>query len=136
MHAFYRIFTRVRSSVISIKRHCLGALDKEIKMVESQIKAFEAIDLCNAQPDSNEVRSLNNKYRALLRQSNSRWAQRTRLNWIDGEDLNSSFFYKSVRLCRHYNCISSIRDAEGNNLSEKLNWKYPHWSFLDSLEEH
>lgn len=37
MHAFYHTLARVRSSVISIKQHSMGVLDKEIKMVESQI---------------------------------------------------------------------------------------------------
>lgn len=37
MHALYHIFARVRSSIISNKQLSLGALDKEINFVESQI---------------------------------------------------------------------------------------------------
>lgn len=49
MHAFYHIISRVRSSVLSTKQHGLGALDKEIKLVESQIQALEENDLISAQ---------------------------------------------------------------------------------------
>lgn len=65
-----------------------------------------------------EIRSLYNRYRALLRQSHKRWAQNSRLNWIDGGDPNSAFFHRSVRVRRHHNFISSIKDFEGNTVLE------------------
>lgn len=89
-------------------------------MVESQIQALEANDLNNASADSTKMRSLHNKYRALLRQNHRRWAQRNRLNWIDGGDLNSSFFHRSVRLRRHHNFISFIKDSDVNTFSKRL----------------
>lgn len=75
MHALYHILARIRESVISLKQKGLGALDVEIKQVESQIQSLEVNDSNNHGVDFDLFRNLHNKYRALLRQHHSRWAQ-------------------------------------------------------------
>lgn len=85
------------------------------------------------QSDSSEIICLHNKYRALLRQSHIKWAQHSRLNWIDSGDLNFSFFHRSVRLRRHHNFVSTFRDTEGNDISDNtqiLNTFIDHFSTL------
>lgn len=118
MHAFYHILARVRHNVNLIKHQGLGALDQEIKFVESQLQALDVDVTSNPFYESDQVRALQHKYRALLRQNHCRWAQRSRLNWIIDGDMNSTFFHKSVRIRRHNNLISSLLDSEGNLVSD------------------
>lgn len=74
MNAFYQLLIRVRSNVLSIKQYGLGALEKEIKIVESQIQALEVNHANSILYNSTDVRIIHNKYRAFLRQNHNRWA--------------------------------------------------------------
>lgn len=110
MHAFYHILASVKANVIAIKQQGLGALEMEIKIIESQIQALEGNDSNNSLLDSTEYRSLCNRYTALLRQNHSRWRLRTKMNWIIDGDMNSFFFHKSVIIHRDHDFIANVMD--------------------------
>ncbi|XP_039119691.1 uncharacterized protein LOC120255989 [Dioscorea cayenensis subsp. rotundata] len=122
MHAFFHVLARVRRSVCAIRHLGLGALDKEIKSIEVQLQALEVDDRLSSCMDPVSFRELQNRYRALLRQYHSRWAQKSRLNWVMSGDMNSAFFHRSVRVRRHHNSISSISDNKGGcfNVPEQI----------------
>lgn len=58
MHARYHILARVKHNVNSNKQQGLGALDKEIKHVESQLQALDVNDSNISQVDSVFLKSL------------------------------------------------------------------------------
>lgn len=121
MHAFYHILARVRRNVCSIKQYGMGAFDSKVKNIEVQLQALEASDSNNSCIDFDSFRSLQNKYRALLRQNHSRLAQRSRLNWITSGDMKFALFHRSIRIRRHHNFISSILDNNGGRYND--NWQ-------------
>lgn len=98
MHGFYHIIARIRAQINSIKHYSLGSLERDIKNLEVHIQALDVNDLNNALIDLQIDRSLHNNYRALLRQHHNRCTQTSRLNWISGGDMTSSFFHKITRI--------------------------------------
>lgn len=74
MHAFYHVLAWVRRGIGSIRQHGLGTLDMEIRNIEGQLQALEVGDMLGSYVDLDSFRSLQNRYRALLRQNHSRWA--------------------------------------------------------------
>lgn len=71
MHAFYHVLAHIRKGVCSIRKNGLGDLDKEIKTIEVQLQALEVDDMLSSNINLDSLRSLQNIYRALLRQNDS-----------------------------------------------------------------
>lgn len=86
-----------------------------------QIQAIELDDLDSSSSglDNSDLGLLYNKFNALLRQNSTRWAQRAKLKWPHNGDLNTSFFYNSVRIHRHTNYISHIMDEQDLTLRDR-----------------
>lgn len=68
MHAFHHVLERVCSN----RQYGLGNLDKVIKNTEVQLQALEVNDMLSSNSNLDSYRSLQNNYRALLRQYYSR----------------------------------------------------------------
>lgn len=67
IHGFYHIIARIIAHIKFCKQYSFSALERDLKNLEGQIKAFDVNDLNNNPSDPLIVRSLHYNYRALLR---------------------------------------------------------------------
>lgn len=77
MHAFSHLISRTKSQLISWRASGYSSLDTDIQNTERDIAFLENLESssCPNSIDSMCLRALNNKYAALLKQSNIHWAQ-------------------------------------------------------------
>lgn len=121
IHAFTHILSRVHSNLFAWRCKSICNLDRDISATEAvSIQALESEGIDNYFDDTYNINLniLYNKHRALLKQNAKKWAQRSKINWTQNGDLNTSFFHNCARIRKLSNYISYIMDKFGNNFTD------------------
>lgn len=126
MHTFTHLLSRSRKFILDWSNKGMSSFSRDLKSVEFQINCHENHVHNNSMvnPDSisffhSHLRELHNIYNSLFKHNNTKWAQRSRLMWINNGDINSSFFHNCAHIIKNKNSIFDIIDANGHVQNDK-----------------
>lgn len=105
LYAFTHSVNCTKTKLIHWRSTCLNYLDINIRDTELRIKELEGSDsiVDHVSLDSCNFHVLYNRHKALLHQNSLKWAQLSRLMWVQNGDFKSSFFHNSASIHRHKN---------------------------------
>ncbi|XP_038984385.1 uncharacterized protein LOC120111406 [Phoenix dactylifera] len=121
--AMYRVSRRLeltRRRLRRWNREEVGDIFRRIEESEEAIAGLQAREDQRGgleDVEMGELRSLLALHDGLLRQQETFWRQKSRVQWIMEGDRNTRFFHQATVIRRHQNRIRVIRDEEGQ-LSE------------------
>lgn len=112
---FHRNLTVIRCNVSLWNRHSLGKLENRIDCVRDRNHILEAKDCeCSLSPEDSVNLSIAYKeHQALLRQLDTKWRSKSRINWVNDGDRNTRFFHLTALLRCRRNSIDSVINENG-----------------------
>lgn len=120
--AMYRVSRRLELTRRRLRRRNreeVGDIFRRIEESEGAIARLQAQEDQGglAEEELGDLRSLLALHDGLLRQQETFWRQKSRVQWIVEGDRNTRFFHQATVIRRHQNRIRVLRDEEGQ-LSE------------------
>lgn len=94
-----------------------GGRDKKLKELMRKLKRAKESNL--QYENGNEIRHIERQIQNFLLEEEMYWKQRSRADWLKGEDKNTKFFHAKASARRRKNRIEGIEDRMGNWLNDK-----------------
>lgn len=103
---FLSALTTLKASLQKWSRHTFEVIPKEIGRLRKQI-----IDLERDGGPTTQLTSYYRKLQELTVAEGDYWQQRSRSNWLQNGDRNTSYFHHHASYRRKRNCITKIKNA-------------------------
>ncbi|XP_020264999.1 uncharacterized protein LOC109840677 [Asparagus officinalis] len=102
------------------KKNILGSISSRKADILSKINSFDLLEEQRPLSDSEfiERKSLQSSFSSIIKEEETYWHQRSRIQWLKEGDSNTSFFHKTATFHKKANYITSITH-EGRELTRE-----------------
>lgn len=118
-------------SLKSWSKKSLGNLGRQIKETRALLNSY--LNSEDQALDQSRIHSIEGRLEKLLYKEEVHWKQRSRVNWLNSGDRNTTFFHKMASERKKKNYIGSIRNDEGIPQTDQKSIEVTIQKYYDNL---